>query len=45
MVGNVMRTNCAPLIVDLFLYHYEYNIMAKLQKTHRVVNLTIIAGT
>ena len=25
MVGNPMGTNCAPLLVDLFLYSYENN--------------------
>ena len=32
IVGIPMGTNCAPLIADLFLYCYESQFMAKLQK-------------
>ena len=32
IVGIPMGTNCAPLIADLFLYCYESQFMAKIQK-------------
>ena len=32
VVGIPMGTNCAPLIADLFLYCYESQFMAKLNK-------------
>lgn len=32
VIGIPMGTNCAPLIADLFLYCYESQFMAKLQK-------------
>ena len=31
-VGIPMGTNSAPFIVDLFLYYYESQFMAKLQR-------------
>ena len=35
IVGIPMGTNCAPLIVDLFLYCYERDFMSNLQKPKR----------
>ena len=35
IVGIPMGTNCAPLIADLFLYCYERDFMANLQKSKR----------
>ena len=32
MVGIPMETNCAPLLVDLFLYSYENELLDKLIK-------------
>ena len=32
IVGIPMGTNCAPFIADLFLYCYESQFMAKIQK-------------
>ena len=32
VIGIPMGTNCAPLIADLFLYHYEREFMLKLSK-------------
>ena len=32
VVGNLVGTNCAPLIADLFLYCYKSQFMAKLHK-------------
>jgi len=30
IVGNPIRTSCAPLIADLFLYCYEFQLMVNL---------------
>ena len=35
IVGIPMGTNCAPLIIDLFLYCYERDFMSDLQKSKR----------
>ena len=35
IVGIPIGTNCAPLIVDLFLYCYERDFMSDLQKSKR----------
>ena len=32
MVSIPMRTNCAPLLADLFLYSYEDQFLDKLNK-------------
>ena len=32
IVGIPIGTNCAPLVANLFLYCYESQFMAKLQK-------------
>jgi len=32
LAGILMRMNCALLIADLFLYYYESQFIAKLQK-------------
>ena len=39
IIGIPMGTNCAPLIADLFLYCYESQFMAKLQKDPNKQNL------
>ena len=35
IVGIPMGTNCAPLIVDLFLFCYERDFMSNLHKSRR----------
>lgn len=44
-VGIPMGTNSAPFIVDLFLYYYESQFMAKLQKDlskHSLISFFIL---
>ena len=36
VVGIPMGTNCAPLLVDLFLYSYESEFLQKLVKDKKI---------
>ena len=49
IVAIPMWTNCAPPIVDLFVFCYQSEVMAKLQKTrlstHLLVYSTITVDT
>ena len=36
VVGIPMRTNCAPLLTDLFLYSYESEVLQRLVKDKKI---------